>query len=145
MSGMSSPWRMRGRASAGVGVQNRVRAARRGPCSRMASRCAWFARGAGLQTVRAQPLVEELLGARHVVFGQVFDDDGDVGVLLCQALQVQVVVERAQARRGQLDLADPTERMAFGRALVTDIAVLFRLVIARTLHVLGMRDADLVR
>ena len=75
--------------------------------------------------------VEELLGARHVVLVEMLDDDRDVGVLFGEALQVEIVVQRAKARRRQLDLADAAERMALERVRVADVGVLLALVVAR--------------
>ena len=42
--------------------------------------------------------VQEFLGARHVGLLEMLDDDRDVRMLLGQALEVEVVVQRAQAR-----------------------------------------------
>ena len=69
---------------------------------------------------------------------------GMFGCFSASRLQIEVVVQRAEAGRRQLDLADAAEGVAFQRVLVADIGVLLRLVVARALHVLGVGDLDLV-
>ena len=60
-------------------------------------------------------------------------------MLLGEPLQIKIVVERTEAGRRQLDLADAAEGVAFQRIGVADVGVLFRFVVARALDVLGMR------
>ena len=93
------------------------------------------------EAIGAELLVEEFLGPRHVVFRKMLDDDRDVGVLLRQALEIEIVVQRAEAT-GAGSSISPTPRkvMAFQRIGVADVGVLFRLVAARALDVLGVRD-----
>ena len=96
------------------------------------------------ESVLPELTIEEGLRTRHVVLAQVLDDDRDVRVLLREPPEVEVVVERPEARRRQLDLADAAEGVALERVRVADVGVLLRLVVARALDVLGVGDPDLV-
>ncbi len=92
----------------------------------------------------AELAVEELLRPRHVALLEMLDDHRDVRVLLAQPLEIEVVVERAEAGGRQLDLADAAEGVALERVVVADVGVLLALVVARALDVLGVGDLDLV-
>ena len=63
---------------------------------------------------------------------------GMFGCFSVRRLQIEVVVQRAEAGRRQLDLADAAEGVALERVRVADIGMLLRLVAAGALHVLGV-------
>lgn len=54
-------------------------------------------------------LVHKTFGPRDVTVVHVFDDQGDIGVLLCQQADVQLIVEQPQPRSGQFDPPCPAE------------------------------------
>ena len=101
-------------------------------------------RGSGSDAVVAELAVEERLRPRHVALLEMLYDHLDVRVLLAEPLEVEIIVEGAEAGRGQLDLADAAEGVALERVIVADVGVLLALVVARTLDVLGVGDPDLV-
>jgi hypothetical protein len=88
-------------------------------------------------------VLEELLGAGHVGLVEVLDDDGDVGVLLAQALEVEVVVQDPHPRRVERDGAHAAEGVRGQRVVVPDVGVLLARVLGAR-DVLGMGDLDLV-
>ena len=53
---------------------------------------------------------------------------GMFGCFSREALQIEIVVQRAEAGRRQLDLADAAERMALERVVVANVGVLLGLV-----------------
>src|SRR5690606_4094881 len=97
------------------------------------------------EAVVAELAVEEFLRPPDGVLLEMLDDHLDVGVLLAETLEVEVVVERSESRGGQLDLADAAEGVALERVVVADVGVLLALVLPGALDVLGVGDPDLVR
>src|SRR5438552_16108882 len=94
-----------------------------------------------LDAHRLELLVDEGLGARHVGLLEMLDDDRDVGVLHRQPLEIEVVVERSQAGRRELDGADAAEGMSLRGV---DAGMLLRGPRLRAHDILGMRNPHLV-
>src|SRR4051812_32029136 len=97
---------------------------------------------AALHAVRGKSAVEEGLRPGRVGFVEVLDDDRDVRVLPRQPDQVEVVIERAETWRGQLDRTNAPEGVPLGRIGIADIGVLLARIPARARDVLGVRDRD---
>src|SRR5690625_2603946 len=98
-----------------------------------------------LNAVCSHLAFQELLGPRYVAFVQMLHDDRDVRVFLGQALEIQIKIQLAKPRRWQLNFANTAESMTFSRTIVPYVAMFLALVVARTLHILGMANTDPVR
>src|SRR6218665_3715639 len=59
--------------------------------------------------------IQKFFCSRHIALIQMLDDDGNVGVLPCQALEVQYVVQGTQSGGWQFNRANPSKLVLLRR------------------------------